>query len=283
MENLQGFLCFNTKIAMDLRVVVSMLKDQLSDFQTLRDLLPDLLRMLIALIKQSLYQETRVVLYPDVTVLFIAIKQFVEESSLAQFDIQDVCSKISAVRAHLVGTECITCFEKIGISECCSFHKMCGICGILICNECCLSWSVCLQKEKKLQSCPGCRSHDFGQSLQDRLNSNAIQWAAIVFAIIFGEDFKTSFLSQQEKLQHGFPDLSVLEDMLKFLRRKLWDLQFSQSENRQIQCISFRGSVVDSSVANGSADKDFADGTAADGSADDGFFADGSAGNNIYD
>jgi hypothetical protein len=90
-------------------------------------------------------------------------------------------------------------------------------------------------------------------------------------------------LSQQEKLQHGFPDLSVLEDMLKFLRRKLWDLQFSQSENRQIQCISFRGSVVDSSVANGSADKDFADGTAADGSADDGFFADGSAGNNIYD
>jgi hypothetical protein len=280
MKNLRGFLLFNPESAMRLTNLVKTLLVPLSDFQPLLDLLPDLMRMLIDLIKESPFQETSVVLYPNVTVLFIAIKQFVEESSLAQFDIQDVCSKISAVRAHLVGTECITCFEKIGISECCSFHKMCEICGILICNECCLSWSVCLQKEKKLQSCPGCRSHVFGQSLQDRLNSNAISWAAIVFAVIFGEDFKASVLSEQKKLDSdGFPDLSVLEDTLKFLRRKLWDLRLSHSEFRQVQCLTFHGSIGDCSVADGST----ANGSAADCSVVDCSFADGSAGDNIYD
>jgi hypothetical protein len=280
MAKSQEFIYFDTKSAMDLTVVVSMLKEPLSDFQHVREVMPELLGMLIDLIKKSIFQETRVVLFPDVTVIFIAIKQFVEESSLAQFDIQDVCSKISAVRAHLETHACTTCMEQIRESEC-SFHKMCGLCGNIVCNGCFLSWkSVCLEKAKRQVTCPTCRSHVFGQSLQDRLNPNAICWAAILFAIIFGEDFKASFLSEQKKLDSdSFPDLSVLEDTLKFLRRKLWDLRLSHSEFRQVQCLTFHGSIGDCSVADGST----ANGSAADCSVVDGSFADGSAGDNIYD
>jgi hypothetical protein len=276
---MQHFLSFNPKSVMDLKNVVAILLGPLKDFPPLLDLLPDLLRMLIDLIKQSLFQENRVVLYPDIAVLFVAIKQFIEKSSLAQWDIQDVY-KIPSVRAHLETHACTTCMEQIRESKC-SLHNMCYLCGNIVCNECFLSWeSVCLKKAKRQVTCPTCRTPVFGQRLQDRSNSNSLCWAAIVFAVIFGEDFKASFLSEQKKLDRdSFPDLSVLGDMLRFLRRKLWDLRFSHSEFRQIQCLTFRGSVADCSVADGS----IADSSVADGSVADGSFADGSAGDNIYD
>ena len=255
---------YNPGRALALTKVVAMLLKPLSDFQPILELLPDILEMLIELIKKSQFQETRVVLYPNTAVLLFSIKQFIEKSSLAQLDIQDVYQNPS-VRVHVEKNSCTTCMEQISESEC-SLHKMCSLCGNIVCNGCFLRWeSMCLSKAKRQVTCPTCRTPVFGQRLQDRSNSNALCWAAIVFAVIFGEDFKASFLRAQKNLDSdGFPDLSVLGDMLKFLRRKLWDLRFSHSEFRQIQCLTFRGSAGDGSVADGSV-------------------ADGSAGDNIYD
>jgi hypothetical protein len=89
-------------------------------------------------------------------------------------------------------------------------------------------------------------------------------WASIVFALIFGKDFKSFHeLQDMRKDADGFPDPAILDEIWLRLHQKRRELMLSQASLGQIEILTFRAADV---AADGDAS---ASGAAADGDATD--------------
>lgn len=238
--------------------ITAMLLEPLSGFQLLQDIIPDVLAMLLELIDQSqnpwhFLQSDSAVLVPDAMVIFVAIIGFIEKSPLARIDIQDIMSVFNPVGVHLASHECSSCLESVSESESIS-HRICSSCGNILCSSCFSRWrSTCLQQMNPMKrqiTCPTCRNILFGQSLQSRMIPNTECWASIVFAIIFGKDFKSFHeLQESRKDADGFPDPAILDEIWRLLRRKERELRLASFHLGNIQVLTFRGAAGAADVA----------------------------------
>ena len=244
--------------------ITEMLLETLSGFQPLQDIIPGVLAMLLELIDLSrnpwlILQSDSAVLVPDAMVIFVAIIGFIENSPLAQIDIQDIMSVFNPAKVHLASHECISCGESVSESESIS-HRICSFCGNILCSSCFLRWTTtCLQNldpMKRKVTCPTCRNQLFGLSLQSRMIPNTECWASIVFALIFGKDFKSFYeLQDRRKDADGFPDPAILDEIWRLLHQKKRELMFPSFDLGQIQVLTFSGAAaaVDAAAVDGSA------------------------------
>jgi hypothetical protein len=254
--------------------ITAMLLESLSGFQTLQDIIPGVLAMLLELIDQTrnpwrILQSDSAVLVPDAMVIFVAIIGFIENSPLAQIDIQDIMSVFNPAKVHLASHECISCGESVSESESIS-HRICSSCGNILCSSCFSRWrTMCLQQMNPMKrqiTCPSCRNELYGLSLQSRMIPNTECWASIVFALIFGSDFKSFHkLQDRRKDADGFPDPEFLDEIWRLLHQKKRELMLSQASLGQIEILTFRGAA---GAADAAADV-AADVAAADGDATD--------------
>jgi hypothetical protein len=260
--------------------ITAMLLETLSGFQPLQDIIPGVLAMLLELIDQSrnprrILQSDSAVLVPDAMVIFVAIMGFIENSPLAQIDIQDIMSVFNPAKVHLESHECISCAESVSESESIS-HMICSFCGNILCSSCFLRWrTTCLQQMNPMKrkiTCPTCRSQFFGLSLQSRMIPNTECWASIVFALIFGKDFKSFHeLQERSKKADGFPDPANLDEIWGLLHQEKRKLMFAKFDLGRIQVLSFHGAAGAAGAADVAAD------VAADAAADGDASASGDA------
>jgi hypothetical protein len=267
---ISNVLAVNSNKLFSLTKMTLMLKEPLSGFQPVQSILLEIVAMLLKLIEQSRdpwdILDRCPVLFPDASVIFALIKEIVGKSSLDKIDIQGVISILPDK-----DQECTTCMEKLHESESDS-HKICSCCGKILCSSCFCQWKdACLKNPDPIRrkvTCPSCRNDLFGLSLELRRSHNTDCWALIVFAIIFGQDFK-SFHEYEKKHKNadGFQDPAILDKIWRVLLRKERELRFCRIDMGKIEVLTLRGSVV---AADGAADgaADVAADVAADRAAD---------------